>query len=246
MRLLLVILLVVLASARSVAQGGRSSVLIEQATIRGRCVDGATGEPVVGCDVKFGGWVFKLEAGPQEVKRMSPLSVVTGDDGRFEIRFTPPESHRHWLEVHHEGYYPRTTMWGAFEPGQVDDLGDISLHVGYAVRGKVVNTLGEVVSGASVRFDKLCLPIERDPASCPANALPDEAGDIRSARSKKDGTFVTQDAIPAGTWPVELSYRRGTLVEPREVTIPVGGLTEPMKVVVKEEALQGDSPAMRP
>jgi hypothetical protein len=123
------------------------------AVVRGRCVEGQSGEPLAGCRVDFHGWPsnrrqMALHPG---VEWQDPEPVVTGSEGRFEFRFVPPPPYQHSMSIELDGRYPRTARWGAFEPGQVDDLGDIGLLPGFHVTGRAVDTEGDPLANISRR-----------------------------------------------------------------------------------------------
>lgn len=94
-----------------------------------------------------------------KIEWQAPQPVLTGADGRFEIAFVALQPYVYSMEIHAAGRTPRTGRWGAFRPGQVEDLGDVVLQPGYAVTGRVVDTSGNPVPKVTVRIGGLPLPI---------------------------------------------------------------------------------------
>ena len=216
------------------------------AVVKGRCVDGRTKAPLAGVTVKFDGWGRNSAAMAQhgKVKWQDPAPVVTREDGTFAIRFVPPPPYQHSIDLAKDGYYPRTGRWGAFTPGQVEDLGDVPFFPGFKVRGKVVDQTGKPVAGVSVGFRNLCLPIGMEPGAVKPNVVFGaasgrskhfSANSTRHGRSQQDGTFVSRVDLPVGTWPLAVNSRGRTLVGPKEVTVPADGKLAPITVTIEQQ-----------
>ena len=197
----------------------------ELARVLGRCVAAEAGAPLAGCTVRFrgrpGNSAEMAKHGP--VDWADPEPVVTGPDGRFEFAFLPPPPYQHGLDAQCEGRVPRTARWSAFRPGQIEDLADVELSMGYGVEGQVVDTLGAPVAGIRVSLRNLPLPI-RD--SFGANSS-------RDGRSGEDGRFRISTPIPAGTWSLDAGKRGMKLVSPDSVTVREGTGAEPITVIVR-------------
>jgi hypothetical protein len=195
------------------------------ARVRGRCVAAESGAPLAGCTVVFEGWPGnedKMERhGP--VEWTDPAPVVTADDGRFEVAFVPPPPYQHHLDAEAPGRVPRTARWGAFQPGQTEDLGDIELAIGHTVEGRVVDESGTPVSDVYVALDNLPLPLRGDMA----------ANDSRGAKSNENGDFRIEVPIPAGTWTIDVNSRGIKLVSPDSVTVAERSGAVPATVVVR-------------
>ncbi|MCE9593621.1 MAG: carboxypeptidase-like regulatory domain-containing protein [Planctomycetes bacterium] len=183
----------------------------ELARVRGRCVAAESGAPLAGCTVTFDGMPGNSDAMERygEVEWNDPAPIVTQEDGRFEIAFVPPPPFQHGLDVQCAERAPRTARWGAFRPGQIEDLGDIELALGYTVEGHVVDTAGSPVAGAYVALDNLPLPLRGDMA----------ANNSRGGASNERGDFRIDVPIPAGTWTVDARGRGFRLVSPDSVTV---------------------------
>ena len=197
----------------------------ELARVLGRCVAAEAGAPLAGCTVRFrgrpGNSAEMAKHGP--VDWDDPEPVVTGPDGQFEFAFVPPPPYQHSLDAQCEGRVPRTARWGAFQPGQVEDLGDIELCVGYGVEGQVMDTLGAPVAGIRVSLENLPLPIR---GSFGANTS-------RGGISGEDGRFRISTPIPAGTWTLDAGRRGLKLVSPDCVTVREGRGAGPITVVMR-------------
>ncbi|MCC6408623.1 MAG: hypothetical protein IT453_15780 [Planctomycetes bacterium] len=198
----------------------------ELARVRGRCVAAENGAPLADCTVKFDGMPRNQEelARHGEVDWQDPAPVVTAADGRFEIAFDPPPPFQHGLDVQAPGRVPRTARWGAFEPGQVEDLGDISLALGYVVEGRVVDTTGAPIEGVFAGFRNLPLPLGSDMA----------ANDSRGGMTDASGFFRVDVPIPAGTWSLYFNARGYKLVSPDTVAVVEGVGAAPVNVVARK------------
>jgi hypothetical protein len=197
----------------------------ELAIVRGRCVAAEGGVPLAGCKVTFEGYPSNSDVmakhGPVEWTDPEPQTTVA--DGRFEFAFVPPPPYQHHLEITCRDRVSRTARWGAFEPGEVEDLGDVALAFGYMVEGRVVDESGAPVPNASVSFVNLPLPIRDGMA----------AASSRHARSGEDGTFRVAEAIPAGTWSLDVRIKGFKLLSPDSVTVHEPASADPVTVVVK-------------
>ncbi|MCK6445589.1 MAG: carboxypeptidase-like regulatory domain-containing protein [Planctomycetes bacterium] len=196
------------------------------ARVRGRCIAKESGAPLAGCTVTFDGMPRNLEELERhgEVDWHDPAPVVTGADGRFEIAFDPPPPYQHGLDVQAPGRVPRTARWGAFAPGQIEDLGDLELALGYGVEGLVVDTQGAPLEGAFAALNDLPLPVRSDMA----------ANDTRGGETDGAGYFRIDVPIPAGTWPFDLHAEGYKLVSPDSVTVVEGAGAAPIRVIARK------------
>lgn len=196
------------------------------AVVRGRCVAPETGQPLAGCKLVFDGRPCNSDLmnryGKQDWK--DPEPVVTGADGRFEIRFVPPPPYQHHLDISLAGRVPRTARWGPFRPGQVDDLGDVPLSVGYIVKGRVLDQAGKPVPRLSVGVTDLPLPLRQDAAN-----------DVRYGSTKDDGSFEIEVPLPPGIWPLRVEGGGCSLVEP--ATVEVKAQAEPNQLTVRVQRM---------
>ncbi|MEQ8766423.1 MAG: carboxypeptidase-like regulatory domain-containing protein [Planctomycetota bacterium] len=203
-----------------------------KAGVRGRCIAAESGEPLAGCTVKFDGRPGNSAKmalhGPVDWE--DPEPVVTGGDGVFFIEFEAVPPYQHTLDIQCEGRVPRTGRWGAFEPGEVDDLGDIELSFGAIVQGRVVDTEGQPAERVGVSVQNLPLPIRSGMA----------ANNSRSGWSEADGRFEVRVAVPHGTWPVRISGRGFRAVSPDSITVEEGREVVELEVVVERmESIEG-------
>ena len=184
-----------------------------------------SGAPLAGCRVTFTG--VPSNAGEMarhgDVAWSDPGAVVTPADGSFDISFVPPPPYQHFLDVQCPGRVPRTARWGSFQPGQVDDLGDIALSLGHVVEGRVVEETGAPVAGVHVSTRGLPLPVRHEMG----------ANDTRGGTSDESGAFRFEVPIPAGTWSLDAQARGVKLVSPDSVTVPDSGATAALTVVVR-------------
>ena len=214
----------VLATAVTLAQATPPEATL--AIVRGRCIAPETGAPLAGCKLEFDGRPCNSELMNQYGKQdwKDPEPIVTAADGRFEIRFVPPPPYQHHLDISCAGRVPRTARWGPFKPGQVDDLGDVPLPIGYVVKGRVLDQAGKPVPLLSVGFTNLPLPLREDAAN-----------DVRYGFAKDDGSFVVEVLLPAGTWPLRVDSDGCSLVAP--AAVEVKAQAEPNHLVVRVQRM---------
>ncbi len=175
---------------------------VAAARVRGRCIDDVTGAPLEGVTVRFEG-----------------ATLATGVDGRFEFVVSPAPRGDFGLHLSKEGYAMRTGRWLAFEPQQVQDLGDVVLRVGYRVEGLVLGEDGLPRDRIRVRLLGLPMPVRSSVA----------ANDSLAATSGSDGRIEWSALVPAGTWKLEVP--RGYLLGQRSLSVP---LEEPLVLRVAD------------
>lgn len=207
----------------------REDSRVRHAVIRGRCVDAKTGFPLASCRVAFTGRPSNDEVMVLHgtVEWTDPNPVFTGEDGRFEIRFLPPPPYQHHLDIALAGRVPRTASWSAFRQGQVEELGDIPLQVGHAIRGRVVDREGQPVENFAVGIPDLPLP------------LTPGANDRRFGLSAAGGSFVMESPVPAGTWPLKQGHGPYRLVSPRTIEVLPDDTTQVVVEVERKATIAG-------
>lgn len=119
-----------------------------RATVTGRFLlpDGSAASSVA---IKLHGWVSgqerKIEYGLPD--NWSDLATTADADGRFELRFDPPQAFQFTLDCKLARHAEASWRWGRLRPGEVMDLGDVSLAEAGTIVGRVVDSGGEVPSG---------------------------------------------------------------------------------------------------
>lgn len=207
------------------ADGSSSSELeSDHAIVRGRCIAAESGLPLAGCTAKFTGSSRNSQAMAlhEPVTWKAPDPVITGDDGRFEIVFEAMPPYQHFLDIQCEARMPRTARWGAFTPGQIDDLGDIPFASGVRVQGRVLDTEGQPAEKVGVRdrrratggSERLTSGPRRRPV-CDLRSIPRRAGRLLSSPRPSPGAVSREpDRADLGLRTVvQLSQRRGDRLE---------------------------------
>lgn len=163
---------------------GVDRVLQDLGTIRGRVVNGKTGEPVPGAAIGFG-----------DLQSSGNASKADGE-GRFEVRNLRPGL----LDVEIQGERlraPRDLI--VVQPGQVLDLGDVPVFEYRTIKGRCEGVVGKAESlGVSYRL--------LDPPSHPALRRHTD-----SARVAADGTFTLY--LAEGRYRLRASGAGGALTE---------------------------------
>ena len=154
-----------------------------------------------------------------------PPNAVTGADGRFELRCDPSDSSR-WrvyysVEVASPLRCPRRSgeLLGMYlQSGERRDFGDVPLHLGIRVQGRVRDQDGEPVVGATLRLKGV------------PHKLGDESDFIGTA-SRREGRFAFEEPVPPGTYAVQVRAVGAKLLRPLQVI--VGNLAVDVEVVVQ-------------
>ncbi|MGK0156324.1 MAG: hypothetical protein ACI9SE_003292, partial [Neolewinella sp.] len=222
------------------------------ALVKGQCIDGATGRPLAGCTVGVHAWGRRRDDVPKNLLR--PEKVVTGADGRFEVRVLAKENYQVSFEAALDGRWPRTGRWHYLIPGSVEDVGDVVMHAGVRAVGKVVDQNGKPLSDIMIGFDELRLYLgcerDKDDKRPLAERLSDNAASgslafhlhankVRYGRSGDDGRVISRDTLPPGTCEIRIANRGLSLIEPKHITIPKTGPMQPVTIVVREEDYLG-------
>lgn len=153
------------------------------------------------------------------------FEVVTGADGRFEIRDLPGGT---WsLEARASGHAPMTVPGLSLPEGAGStDLGTVMLPAGVAVEGYVVDPRGRPVEGAEVSAADGSQPV----AMMRFGRRPDDAPGAAASISGADGYFRIEDRRAGET--VNLDARRDgyTAASAPGVRVPPG---EPVRIVMQ-------------
>ncbi|MCB9876859.1 MAG: carboxypeptidase regulatory-like domain-containing protein [Planctomycetes bacterium] len=202
------------------------------AHVTGRCVD-AAGVPLAGCRIDLQSqrsdspravtWRLEHKEPPPWLQ---PEPVVTGDDGRFAFAFWPPPSLGFVLDIAMQGRGELRAEWEELDAGQSEDLGDVVLHAGVRVRGRVIDEDDNPIAEAAVRFTST----GRGPASHRL-ARPD---DFTIEHTAGDGTFTSQRWLPADTY--RLRVPGHTLTSAETVDLLAERPEEQLTIVVTNAA----------
>lgn len=135
-------------------------------------------------------------------------NAVTGTDGRFELTCAPSSMIQFTLEVASHLRCPRaSSAWGLrLKVGTVLDFGDVPLHLGARVIGRVRDQHGEPIVGARLRLDGV------------PHALPDKNDSIR-AETRRGGRFAFDLPVPPGTYSVKVRAPGARLLGPEQLTV---------------------------
>ena len=202
------------SSVKSRAAETSASDSPDVAVMRGRCVDGGSGAELAGCTATLRG------NGPSSWE--SPPEVVTGADGRFEIRFAPPPSFAFFLFVEAPG---RAKMLGRFsklKAGTVTDVGDVPMSPGTMVRGRVVDEGG-------LPQPKISVILAGADATPRGKIGPQSHFELVS---KPDGAIASDAPLPAGTYRIEVRPPV-ELVAPQAIDLAQGAEERLLEVKVR-------------
>lgn len=173
----------------------------ELATIRGRCVD-ASGTPVAGVVARLAGLHPER---PEERAPGLPQQVTTSSDGRFEVQCAPGTERMYFLTLRSDRFAGLDARWNGLQPG-AKDLGDLLLHAGVRLAGRVVDPDGVAVTDVELQFEAL----ENSWTLVQPHAK-------HLARSGADGTFRIADPMLPGGYYVNVRGRR--LAQSRQLTL---------------------------
>lgn len=219
------------APRQNVARVAAPSTGNKLASLHGRCLD-PHGLPLAGCRAAIRAWPVRANGGNSEPARslhpwQDPEPSQTDADGLFLFAFEPPPDRIYTLDVTGPGRVTMTARLQPLAPGSVVDLGDVTLHPGIAVRGRIVDTLGRQraeellhVSGQA-EFVTMGLFAPRT---------------IVDVQSGNDGSFQLPFSAPAGEY--TLRTARSELISPGFVKISAA---EPLVEIVV--LVQGNSAA---
>lgn len=162
----------------------------EMVTYTGRCVDASSSAPIAGCVVRVWRWgrIPTLDALDTPAERES---VRTASDGRFHLVLNPwddPAPAVHCLAAGYGG----TDQVPVLARGRSQDLGDIALRRGASVAGRALDTSGAPFARVELEFT----PQARRSFPHPASTR---------CTTATDGTFVLGEALPPGTWRIDVS-----------------------------------------
>jgi len=197
-----------------------------QSRIVGRCVSRASSTPLAGCVVALRGLARNRADRSKPAARAwkDPAAVTTGEDGRFELVFDPPETHRFSLEIACSSHAVMQSRWNEIETGAILDLGDIVLPTGARIRGRTVDRNGQPVGGVRVE-------LRRD------SPVPDSKGTSvpRSfviVSSRADGSLSSDEVALPGKSTIHIRSEH-VLVRPTEVHVDEGQAFVTLDIVVK-------------
>ncbi len=165
---------------------------VAPAIVRGRCVD-TEARPIAGVTLRLDGRPNSSPP-PTPPNWQAPTPLTTSDDGRFEFQFAPPPHFAFTLNAARAGAVPLTGHWRSLAPGSVTDLGDVTMHTGTRVAGRVVDREGRPVANISVNLAPVIAPA---PSTL---TQPNDPFDITA--SKADGTFRIRRLFRAGAYTV--------------------------------------------
>ncbi|MEW6073209.1 MAG: carboxypeptidase-like regulatory domain-containing protein [Planctomycetota bacterium] len=182
-----------LLSRKAPVGAGETEVLVTMrraGTLRGRVVDGTTGEPIAYYRLRF---VVVLDEGGKRIGGVSKPDrgrdiLVTAPDGRFAIEdgYLLEPGRVLGLEAEAPGYAPAANRHVVVELDPPEDAVVLALYPGRRVAGRVVaGGTGAPVAGALVRRHlAMALDLEEGPGA-------------PTARTDADGAFAL-DGVPPG------------------------------------------------
>ncbi|MEZ5963028.1 MAG: carboxypeptidase-like regulatory domain-containing protein [Planctomycetota bacterium] len=216
---------------RRIATAEPPSAANTMAVIRGRTVDAVGGRPLVGCTVELHGWpadgarVRDYEREHGAVVWQDPAPTTTTADGTFALRFAPPPPHEFVLQIDAPGRVTQTCRWRTMAPGTVIDVGDVVMHAGTQLTGRVLDRHGAPQEGVRIAL------VEPDGPGA-AQGTPRAAGP-GTVSSLADGSISASSPLWAGTWQVRVFQRQK--VAPDTLTVTPDQATVWLEVVVKAD-----------
>lgn len=137
--------------AASSALSGREGQLVQdRAVIRGRLLR-ASGSPLPEIPVHLDA-SEDVEAGsssPETSISATTYACTSNDDGRFEFEVRTSERLGWALSIRGSGLVPVDWEWRRLQPGQVKDVGDVTLERTGEIVGRLVDSSGKPLSGQS-------------------------------------------------------------------------------------------------
>ncbi|MBN2491108.1 MAG: sigma-70 family RNA polymerase sigma factor [Planctomycetes bacterium] len=199
----------------------------EVTTVKGRCVDAATGQPLAGCTVTLAGEphdevdVENHVARHGRIRWDPPEARVTDADGLFTFTVSPPPPFTFVLRVARPDRVPMVATWPSLELGKIEDLGDVSMSTGVPLDLRVVNLEGTPQAGVQVHLWRWP-PVQGD------GALPDGHAGIQTGA---DGAGRCAHPVLPGTWKVSLANRQ--LEGPEEIVVADHVTDRPHEIMVR-------------
>lgn len=163
------------------------------AVLRGRLVlEG--GAPASGARVRLNGWVANNERLLKygEPREWNKIAAECDAEGRFAIRFDPPRAYQFVLETSYPGCVSAKWRWPEIEPASIKDLGELTLPLGGAITGRIVDAGGNPIHEAWTVY------AEGDPVATSEGA---DASRGMAQLDSASGEFRIEDMPPG---PVEL------------------------------------------
>lgn len=179
-------------------------------TFVGRCVEEGSLRPLAQIEVDL--WVAysngRLQEKYDEPEPERPEAMLTGADGRFEIRGPLGASYQYGLDLRDQHHVQRRKRWSEeWTKEQIIDLGDVLMPKGVPVRGIVRDQNGFPVPEFSISLNEL-----------PSGANGMRAG-IVSGWTEEDGTFTLNSGVPIGAWEIRVRKKGYALDTPKELTV---------------------------
>jgi hypothetical protein len=121
----------------------------EHGTLKGRVINGNTGEPIPGATVRALAPYLEPAKTPDQIPmwggQISKKEIKTGLDGRFALEELPPDYWNLWVEKH--GY-----AWTTVPRAKFDEEHEIKLYPGCSVHGQVVYPDGLPAPGVRIEY----------------------------------------------------------------------------------------------
>lgn len=153
-------------------------------SLRGRALD-PNGSPIRSARVLVArneGWL-NMPLGTEEIMGVNDwrksYETTTDDEGRF--RFEELSSNVYGLEIRHSAFAMGGVDELSYKKSEGLDVGDVIMRVGARLRGRVLDSKGRPVGGATL-LESLGHPTERSMVSLPGRGCP-------LGVSRKDGSF---------------------------------------------------------
>ncbi|MBC8328309.1 MAG: sigma-70 family RNA polymerase sigma factor, partial [Planctomycetes bacterium] len=209
------------------AVGGEAAVTPvapDRIRLVGRCVDAETGAPLPRCEVTLSA---ESDEPVQEFRWRIEAPALTGQDGRFQAEW-PAAGSAIYVQIAAAEHAVRQAGWSARRgdlpaAGATIDLGDVPMLPAWPIRGRVVDQEG-------APLEAVMIAVGSQPQTLNDSHRYSQE---ERASSDRDGWFETEHPVPAGTFPLRGGTASHRLRSPLQVTVPPGGLAEPVVVVVR-------------
>lgn len=206
------------ASRAEVVRDGVPPVEPAPAVVRGRCVD-PQGRALAGVKVTLHFWRASVERTQEHDRdhgpgpRQAPEPVLSGFDGRFELRAAAPPDHSLRLVLGRDDLVGLSAQWLSPGPGTVKDFGDVVLHPGVRVRGRAMDTAGAACANLNLVLDG------PTPVGTPnAELMPTPRPQTSTG---PDGTFEFAECVHPGRWQLHVyAARKRSPLDRVELSLP--------------------------
>src|SRR5688500_13425634 len=189
--------------------------------LRGRCVDEA-GAPLAGVAVELGAHVNEealfhwLRDHP--TPDVTPVTLVTGADGRFEFAAQPLPPVSYELAFRARDRVVMEARWYEGADGRDHELGDVVVARGVTVTGRVVDRAGAPQAGVALELE-----LRSDLEVWPSDPAP--------VTTRADGTFELAERCHAGHYTIRVDERR--IVGPGTVDLAATPVVQHVELVVE-------------